>query len=98
MCECDVCPTCGYCRRSELCDCAADPDMPVVLHTVFSPTFIGGLALACESAEKQGLALLRVVPHHQYEAVAVFTRPVSVIGDGMSTEPGGSIAGETETT
>lgn len=53
------------------------------LHSVYSPSFPGGLAVACECAEKQHFALLRVVVTSPYEAVAVFERDNDVAGSSQ---------------
>lgn len=46
-------------------------------HIVFSPVSYPGLstlAAICSDQEKSGWRLLKVIPHHQYESVAVFER------------------------
>lgn len=43
---------------------------PVIL-SITHPTVVGGV---CEQEEKDGWTLLRVVPVHPYETIAVFTR------------------------
>lgn len=44
-----------------------------VRNITFNPTF-DTLPNACREAEDHGFALVRVVPVHQYQAVAVFER------------------------
>lgn len=42
---------------------------------VFNPlATYGGLKMACEAQAAEGWALLRIVPHSQFESVAVFER------------------------
>jgi hypothetical protein len=52
--------------------------MPEVRHVTFNPsTALAGyspLTEICRANQAEGWALVRVVPHHQYEAVAVLER------------------------
>ena len=48
--------------------------MSEVRHASFNPSW-GGIHDTCREQERDGFALVRVVPVTQYEAIAVFERP-----------------------
>ncbi len=64
--------------------------MPEVNHIPFNPNplSVGHSPLGdiCNDWARGGWALLRVVPVHQYEAIAVFVRPAEGGHDSVSKE------------
>lgn len=62
-----------------------------IKHVAFNPRQLGlgeqsALERVASDWQRDGWALLRVVPHHPYESIAVFTRKADVSG---SSEEGG---------
>lgn len=47
-------------------------------HIVFNPMHLMSLKDVCETCEKEGFGLVRVLHWQHYEAIAVFERPSAI--------------------
>lgn len=56
--------------------------MEVIKHVVFNPTSFSynysPLGVICKTMEEEGWVLYKIIPHHQYESVAIFIKMIEV--------------------